>query len=658
MKNNEQKSDCDSNFKNTTADSFDSTANVEVYCRLKPCAENEEEKCIKLNNETSLNILTPASKISGGIRQQITCAFKKILLPDCCQKEVFDNIANDMVTNLIRGKNGLLFTYGITGSGKTYTLGGTSGDPGILPRCVTSVYNSIKENLAPTGYIRLDKNGQVELAVENKSGLSTPKVNRKNTTFCETPACLKKCGVPIDCDKNLMFAIFISMIEIYNNNIYDLFEDHIEQTQNNKPPQAKNLRENSTRGIFIPGLAYVPVNSVSEALTFYRKGKKRRKIAETLLNSTSSRSHCVFTLYLVQIERGNDNGYRSGVVSQLSLCDLAGSERMYRTQNEGERQKESSSINSSLMILRNCIEALRENQRLDTKSRNQLRLVPYRESRLTLMFRNFFEGDGNVRMILCLNPIPGDFEENLHVARFAEVTQEIKIKIDHPRKNKEFKLDSITPLLNSYDDKKALPALISYLQECDRLRTNMSKELLCMGESLFKEISRIVTENQMLKDKYDSNRGKYEDFERESSQLRHSLKIAKGKIGSLEEQLKNVSTENLALKSDKESLNQKFINERSARRILKRKLHESQALQVDKLERECNKRVYEATEEMKNKLYKHDQCLKVVKGVLHNTTCLPPMSDVSNLHSRRTSLKNDKILRKRKSSSDDNSHKN
>uniref|UniRef100_A0A6G3MKB8 Kinesin-like protein KIF23 (Trinotate prediction) n=1 Tax=Henneguya salminicola TaxID=69463 RepID=A0A6G3MKB8_HENSL len=97
------------------------------------------------------------------------------------------------------------------------------------------------------------------------------------------------------------------MIEIYNNNIYDLFEDHIEQTQNNKPPQAKNLRENSTRGIFIPGLAYVPVNSVSEALTFYRKGKKRRKIAETLLNSTSSRSHCVFTLYLVQIERGNDN---------------------------------------------------------------------------------------------------------------------------------------------------------------------------------------------------------------------------------------------------------------------------------------------------------------------------------------------------------------
>ena len=50
------------------------------------------------------------------------------------------------------------------------------------------------------------------------------------------------------------------------------------------------------------------------------------------------------------------------MVSQLSLVDLAGSERTGRTGNQGERLKEAGSINQSLMALRACIEALRENQ--------------------------------------------------------------------------------------------------------------------------------------------------------------------------------------------------------------------------------------------------------------------------------------------------------
>ena len=39
---------------------------------------------------------------------------------------------------------GLLFTYGITSSGKTYTMTGSAADQGILPRCLDMVFNSIK----------------------------------------------------------------------------------------------------------------------------------------------------------------------------------------------------------------------------------------------------------------------------------------------------------------------------------------------------------------------------------------------------------------------------------------------------------------------------------------------------------------------------------
>lgn len=49
-------------------------------------------------------------------------------------------------------------------------------------------------------------------------------------------------------------------------------------------------------------------------------------------------------------------------VFRLCLCDLAGSERCAKTHNKGERLKEAGNINTSLLILGKCINALRHNQ--------------------------------------------------------------------------------------------------------------------------------------------------------------------------------------------------------------------------------------------------------------------------------------------------------
>jgi kinesin family member 23 len=48
-----------------------------------------------------------------------------------------------LVENLLKGRNGLLFTYGVTGSGKTFTMTGTPQDTGILPRSLDVIFNSI-----------------------------------------------------------------------------------------------------------------------------------------------------------------------------------------------------------------------------------------------------------------------------------------------------------------------------------------------------------------------------------------------------------------------------------------------------------------------------------------------------------------------------------
>ncbi|KAI8052928.1 hypothetical protein BDF22DRAFT_493817 [Syncephalis plumigaleata] len=47
---------------------------------------------------------------------------------------------------------------------------------------------------------------------------------------------------------------------------------------------------------------------------------------------------------------------------RMSIVDLAGQERNKRTQNTGQRLKEAGNINQSLMVLGQCLEALRHNQ--------------------------------------------------------------------------------------------------------------------------------------------------------------------------------------------------------------------------------------------------------------------------------------------------------
>ena len=38
-------------------------------------------------------------------------------------------------------------------------------------------------------------------------------------------------------------------------------------------------------------------------------------------------------------------------------------------------------------------------------------MVPYRESKLTSVFKSYFDGEGRIRMILCVNPTADGYEE-------------------------------------------------------------------------------------------------------------------------------------------------------------------------------------------------------------------------------------------------------
>ena len=59
------------------------------------------------------------------------------------QANVFDWVGLPLVTDLVQGRNGLFFSYGVMGSGKTHTMQGTSKDREIMARLVVMVVTSI-----------------------------------------------------------------------------------------------------------------------------------------------------------------------------------------------------------------------------------------------------------------------------------------------------------------------------------------------------------------------------------------------------------------------------------------------------------------------------------------------------------------------------------
>ena len=69
--------------------------------------------------------------------------FKHVYGPTSSQENVFESLGMPLVLDLLQGKNGLLFSYGITNGGKTFTVSGDHDNPGILPRALDVIFNSI-----------------------------------------------------------------------------------------------------------------------------------------------------------------------------------------------------------------------------------------------------------------------------------------------------------------------------------------------------------------------------------------------------------------------------------------------------------------------------------------------------------------------------------
>ncbi|XP_078113207.1 kinesin-like protein KIF23 isoform X2 [Sander vitreus] len=650
---------------------------VGVYCRVRPLGVEDEECCIEVISSATIQLHAPEGFKTNrnGEYKETQYSFKKVFGVSISQIELFEHVAKPLVDDLIHGKNGLLFTYGVTGSGKTFTMTGSPGQGGLLPRSLDMIFNSIGPYQAKRYVFKTDdKNGmevqnEVDALLERqrrennssipKSSSSRQKLDPEIADMIKSEEAYKTEGV----DEDSSYSVFVSYIEIYNNYIYDLLEENQEDAIKPKPPQSKTLREDQNHNMYVAGCMEVEVKSAEEAFQVFWRGQKKRKVANTRLNRESSRSHSVLIVKLAQapLDADGDNILQDKnqvTVSQLCLVDLAGSERTGRTGAEGTRIREAGNINQSLLNLRTCIEILRENQLCGTN-----RMVPYRDSKVTHLFKNYFDGEGKVRMVVCVNPKADDYEETLLVMRFAELTQEVEVArpVDRPicgftpgrrHRNQAFKeelsrklderggpIDGDVPsVINSMvhclpplpsseladpNDDITLPRLIEALHNRHRIRQMMIDEynnaanrmksmLQELDNNLISKENLIHEQNGKLVDKdkiIQNNKAEIERLEKRTKTQEHKIDI-------LQKTTKIYEDDQRTLKYELETREQRLQREQSDKRRLEQRMQGVVTDTQYKWEKECDRRVNAMQLEMQNKLWVKDEKLKQLKAIV------------------------------------------
>nr|XP_018866697.2 kinesin-like protein KIF23 isoform X4 [Gorilla gorilla gorilla] len=633
---------------------------VGVYCRVRPLGFPDQECCIEVINNTTVQLHTPEGyRLNrNGDYKETQYSFKQVFGTHTTQKELFDVVANPLVSDLIHGKNGLLFTYGVTGSGKTHTMTGSPGEGGLLPRCLDMIFNSIGSFQAKRYVFKSNDRNSMDIQCEvdallerqKREAMPNPKTSSSkrqvDPEFADMITVQEFCKAE-EVDEDSVYGVFVSYIEIYNNYIYDLLEEVPFDPIKPKPPQSKLLREDKNHNMYVAGCTEVEVKSTEEAFEVFWRGQKKRRIANTHLNRESSRSHSVFNIKLVQapLDADGDNVLQEKeqiTISQLSLVDLAGSERTNRTRAEGSRLREAGNINQSLMTLRTCMDVLRENQMYGTN-----KMVPYRDSKLTHLFKNYFDGEGKVRMIVCVNPKAEDYEENLQVMRFAEVTQEVEVArpVDKaicgltpgrryrnqprgPVGNEplvtDVVLQSFPPLpsceILDINDEQTLPRLIEALEKRHHLRQMMIDEFNKQSnafKALLQEFDNAVLskENHMqgkLNEKEKMISGQkleIERLEKKNKTLEYKIEILEKTTTIYEEDKRN-------LQQELETQNQKLQRQFSDKRRLEARLQGMVTETTMKWEKECERRVAAKQLEMQNKLWVKDEKLKQLKAIV------------------------------------------
>jgi len=283
------------------------------------------------------------------------------------QSDIYESVGRPALLKTFEGYNGTIFAYGQTGSGKSFTMAGVEGDDfleGITPRVNRELFTRIDE--------------------QQSSGTRR-------------------------------FLVQCSYFEIYNEIIFDLLNPVSDRS---KLGGGLQVKEHPVLGIYVKDLTEIVAEDAKKLEQMLNQGNKSRAVSSTLMNSTSSRSHSIFT---IKVHQKDTEDTSRNVFAKLNLVDLAGSERQKGTGASGQTLKEGSNINKSLSALGNVINAL-----VESASGKKV-FIPYRNSKLTRVLQESLGGNSLCTMLATLSPAACNFEETMSTLRYANRAKAIKV---------------------------------------------------------------------------------------------------------------------------------------------------------------------------------------------------------------------------------------
>ena len=282
--------------------------------------------------------------------------------------------------------NGTIVAYGQTGSGKTHTVFGSGGDhddddddddaDGLVQRSLGALFRSIAASKAEGG--------------GGDGGGASDRGAIQSTTAK------------------------VTFFEIFNERAFDLLADGSSEVEDSLA-----VREDAARNVYIEGLTEVTVSDAAGAEELLVRGTRNRQVASTSMNKRSSRSHAVFCLSLRSVLADGDGNSTRVRTSKFTLVDLAGSERQRRTDADGDRLREASSINTSLLTLGNVVSALVDREAGRGRGGGG-RHVPFRDSKLTFLLRDSWGGNSKTCLVATVDPSASSAAETVSTLRFAQ----------------------------------------------------------------------------------------------------------------------------------------------------------------------------------------------------------------------------------------------
>ncbi|XP_009989463.1 PREDICTED: kinesin-like protein KIF9, partial [Tauraco erythrolophus] len=346
---------------------------VQTFVRVKPTA-NFAQDVIKLGpDKKSIDIYIQRDAKKGVVNNRQTDWSFKLdgVLHNTSQELAYETLAKKLVSEALIGYNGTIMCYGQTGAGKTYTMTGATAEyqhRGIIPRAIQQVFKATARSV------------------------------------------------------DSFVTVRISYLEIYNETLFDLLATTTSHGTSDVPMAVVDRPQ----GVCVKGLSVHPVSHEEDALSLFFEGETNRVITEHTLNKNSSRSHCIFTIYIESRSRVFSDV--KCVNSKINLIDLAGSERLSKTGSEGQVLKEATYINKSLSFLEQIIIALADPKRDH---------VPFRQSKLTHLLKDSLGGNCNTVLVANICGEAAHVEETLSSLRFATrmkcITTEPVINETHDR---------------------------------------------------------------------------------------------------------------------------------------------------------------------------------------------------------------------------------